>query len=136
MARLVKVLAVVALVGVGAVTLAAQTKIYPPIRGQAEIGYLKPVTTVDHKAGIVKTVIKVKNLSTTGSIAGLKVDESWYNKSRNPVTGGKARLKKPLAPLEVADLVIETPRDPTMDTNAYVFSHANGTIKAKAMKQF
>ena len=75
MARLVKVLLTVAIVSIGVATLAAQTKVFPPIRGEAEIGYLKPVTSVDHKAGMVVTIIKVKNMSLTNSIAGLKVEE-------------------------------------------------------------
>jgi len=107
-----------------------------PIRGDAEIGYMKPVTAVDHKANIVKTTIKVKNLSTTGSIAGLKVEEFWYDKDGNPVTGSKFRLQKPLQPLEVAELKLETPKDPKMNRNSYTFTHANGKIRTKLMKEF
>ena len=137
MTRLVKVvLTVVAIVGIGAVAVGAQTKVATPIRGDAEIGYLKPVTTVDQKAGIVKTTIKVKNLSPTGSIAGLKVEEFWYDKDGNPVTGSKARLQKPLQPGEVAELKLETPKDPKMNRNSYTFSHANGKIRTKKMPKF
>jgi hypothetical protein len=137
MTRLVKVvLTVVAVVGIGAASLGAQTKMATPIRGDAEIGVLKPVTTVDQKAGIVKTTIKVKNLSTSGSIAGLKVEEFWYDKDGNPVTGSKARLQKPLQPGEVAELKLETPKDPKMNRNSYTFSHANGKIRTKSMKAF
>jgi len=136
MARLVKVLLTVAIVSIGVATLAAQTKVFPPIRGEAEIGYLKPVTSVDHKAGMVVTIIKVKNMSLTNSIAGLKVEENWYSKSGDLVTGSKARLRKPLQPLEVAELKLETPRDPKMDRNSYLFSHTNGKIKTKLQKAF
>jgi hypothetical protein len=137
MTRLLKVvLTVVAIAGIGAAVLGAQAKAATPIRGDAEIGYLKPVTSVDHKAGLVRTTIKVKNLSTTGSIAGLKVEEFWFDKAGNPVTGSLARLQKPLQPLEVAELKLETPRDPKMDRNSYTFSHANGKIRTKAMKAF
>ena len=136
MARLVKVLLTVAIVGIGVVTLAAQTKVFTPIRGEAEIGYLKPVTTVDNKAGMVITIIKVKNMSLTNSIAGLKVEENWYSKSGDLVTGSKVRLKKPLQPLEIADLKLETPRNPQMDRNSYLFSHTNGKIKTKLLKSF
>jgi hypothetical protein len=137
MTRLLKVvLTVVAIAGIGAAVLGAQAKPATPIRGDAEIGYLTPATSVDHKAGIVRTIIKVKNLSTTGSIAGLKVEEFWFDKAGNPVTGSRARLQKPLQPLEVAELKLETPRDPKMDRNSYTFSHANGKIRTKAMKAF
>jgi hypothetical protein len=136
MARLVKVLLTVAVVGIGVVTLAAQTKVFAPIRGEAEIGYLKPVTSVDYKANMVRTIIKVKNMSTTGSIAGLKVQEFWYAKNGDPVTGSQDRLKKPLQPGEAAELKLETPRDPKMDRNSYTFTHANGTIRTKLLKTF
>jgi hypothetical protein len=137
MKRLVKVVfTVAALVAIGAGSLIAQAKLATPIRGDAEIGYLKPVTSVDHKANLVKTTIKVKNMSTTGSIAGLKVEEFWYDKDGNPVTGSKFRLQKPLQPLEVAELKLETPKDPRMNRNSYTFSHANGKIRTKAMKEF
>jgi hypothetical protein len=137
MTRLVKVVfAVVAVAGIGMASVAAQTKAATPIRGEAEIGYLKPVTVVDQKAGIVRTTIKVKNLSATGSIAGLKVEEFWFDKAGNPVTGSRARLQKPLQPLEVAELKLETPKDPKMDRNSYTFTHANGKIRTKSLKTF
>jgi len=137
MTRLVKVvLAVIAVAGIGVATLAAQTKVVTPIRGDAEIGYLKPVTTQDYKAGLVRTVIKVKNLSMTGSIAGLKVEEFWFDKAGNPVTGSRYRHPKPLQPGEVAELKLETPKDPKMFQNTYQFAHANGKIKTKLMKAF
>jgi hypothetical protein len=137
MKRLVKVVfTIAAIVAIGAGSLLAQTKTATPIRGDAEIGYLKPVTSVDHKANIVKTTIKVKNLSATGSIAGLKVEEFWYDKDGNPVTGSKFRLQKPLQPLEVAELKLETPKDPKMNRNSYTFTHANGKIRTKLLKDF
>ncbi|MCX6551664.1 MAG: hypothetical protein NTY02_11800 [Acidobacteria bacterium] len=138
MTRLVKVaLPLLAVFAIAAGTLVAQTTPpVTPIRGDAEIGVLTPVTVVDHKAGLVRTTIKVKNLSTTGSIAGLKVEEFWYDKAGNPVTGSRDRLKKPLMPLEVAELKLETPKDPKMDRNSYTFTHANGKIRTKNMKTF
>jgi hypothetical protein len=117
--------------------LVAQAKTpVTPIRGDAEIGVLKPVTEVDHKAGIVRTTIKVKNLSPTNSIAGLKVEEFWFDKGGNPVTGSRFRLPKPLLPLEITELKLETPKDPKMFQNTYTFSHANGKVKVKNMKVF
>jgi hypothetical protein len=117
-------------------TAAAQGKFVPPIRGEAEIGVLAPVTRVDQKTNMVITTIKVKNLSGTGSIAGLKVEEYWWDKASNPVTGSKTRLPKPLLPGEIATLTLETPKDPKMHRNQYVFTHANGKIKTKPMKTF
>lgn len=97
---------------------------------------LAPVTRVDQKTNMVITTIKVKNLSGTGSIAGLKVEEYWWDKASNPVTGSKTRLPKPLLPGEIATLTLETPKDPKMHRNQYVFTHANGKIKTKPMKTF
>ena len=52
----------------------APKKLVPPVRGEATIGYLKPVTKQDKN--MIITTIKIKNLSN-GAIAGLKVDEFW-----------------------------------------------------------
>lgn len=113
---------------------ATQAKFVPPIRGQAELGFLNPVTK--RVGNEIVTVIKVKNLSGTGSIAGLKVDEYWYDKGGNPVTGDTFRYRKPLMPNEVIDVTLRTPVNPKMDRNQYNFTHANGTIKTKKMPKF
>ena len=52
------------------------------------------------------------------------------------MTGSRARLQKPLQPGETAELKLETPRDPKMDRNSYTFTHANGKIRTKLLKQF
>jgi hypothetical protein len=111
-----------------------------PTRGEAEIGVLTPVTSIETdkttKVETVVTIIKVKNLMTSASIAGLKVEEYWWDKANNPVTGSKDRLKTPLQPGEVATLTLRTPKDPRMYRNNYVFGHANGKVKTKPMKKF
>ena len=113
---------------------AAPAKFVPPIRGQAELGFLNPVTKREGKE--IVTVIKVKNLSTTGSIAGLKVDEYWYDKAGDPVSGDSFRYRKPLLPGEVIEVTLRTPVNPKMDRNSYQFAHANGEIKTKKMTKF
>ena len=113
---------------------ATPTKFVPPIRGQAELGFMKPVTK--RVGNEIVTTIKVKNLSTTGSIAGLKVDEYWYDKAGDPVSGDTFRYRKPLMPGEVIDVTLRTPVNPKMDRNSYNFSHANGEIKTKQMPKF
>jgi hypothetical protein len=113
---------------------AAPAKFVAPIRGVAELGFLTPVTKRLGKE--VVTVIKVKNLSTAGSIAGLKVDEFWYDKAGDPVTGDTFRYRKPLLPGEVIEVTLRTPVNPRMDRNSYNFSHANGNIKTKKMVKF
>ena len=99
----------------------------PPIRGEAELGYTTPVTRNTNKEII--TVIKVKNLSTTNSIVGLKVDEYWYDREGNPVSGDQFRHRQPLLPEEVIEVTLRTPVNSNMDRNQYQFEHANGSIK-------
>ena len=105
---------------------AAPAKLAPPIRGQAELGYTKPVSK--RSGNEIVTTIKVKNLAK-GSIAGLKVDEFWYDKGGDPVTGDTFRYRKPLQPGEVIEVTLRTPVNPKMDRNQYKFEHLNGTIK-------
>lgn len=110
---------------------AAKSKYVPPVKGQAQIGYTKPQVKVVKDAVI--TVFKVRNMST-GRIAGFKVEEYWWDKQRNPVTGSTYRNPKPMDPGEVITVTLNTPKDPKMDSNNYTFTHANGTIKATLVK--
>jgi len=111
---------------------APKKKFVPPVKGVAEIGYLKPVVKVDTKTNEVVTTMKIKNMSL-GSIAGLRVDEFWYDKGGNMLPGDSERLRQPLNPGEVVTVELRTPRNPKMDRNSYQFSHANGTIKTKIL---
>ncbi|HEY6507174.1 MAG TPA: hypothetical protein VIY56_04125 [Vicinamibacterales bacterium] len=108
--------------------VAGGTKLISPARGQAEIGYLTPVSK--REGTMIVTTIKVKNMASA-PIAGLKVDEFWYDKAGEPVTGAQPfRYRKPLMPGEVIDVVLRVPTNPKMNSNQYKFEHANGTIKA------
>ena len=109
---------------------AAPARLAPPVRGEAELGFTKPVTKNDGK--MVTTTFKVKNL-TQGSIAGLKVEVYYYDKKGDPVTGDSFRYRKPLQPGEVIDIELKVPVNKQMQTSNYKFEHANGTIKPKAM---
>jgi len=107
----------------------APGKLVAPVRGEAELGYTKPAVKNDGK--FLTTTMKVKNLAT-GSIAGLKIDEFWYDKDGNPITGSQPfRWRKPLQPGEVIEVVLKVPVLPSMKTgrNQYKFEHANGKIK-------
>jgi hypothetical protein len=109
----------------------APIKLIAPIRGEAELGYTRPVSK--REANMIVTTIKVKNLSK-GAIAGLKVDEFWYDKAGEPVTGAQPfRYRKPLQPGEVIEVVLRVPSHPRMDRNSYKFEHANGSIKTTLM---
>ena len=105
-----------------------------PVRGSAEIQYLKPVIKVE-KDGTIVTTIQVKNVAT-GPIGRLTIEEFWYDKSGNPVTGDKKFLRKPLMPGEIGTIVLETPKNPNMDRNSYKFSHGNGDVKPKQVAKF
>jgi hypothetical protein len=104
-----------------------------PMKGTAVINVLKPVVKV--QGGEVVTTIKVKNLSY-GSIAGLKLDEYWYDKRGNIVTGDSKRVMKPIMPNEIVTIELRTPRDPKMDRNTFQFSHANGKVKVDTVPKF
>ena len=103
-----------------------------PIRGIAEIAYLKPNTRV--VSGEVVTIIRLQNRAT-GAIAGLKVDEYWWDEAGNPLPGDSQRLRQPLMPGDVATIELRVPRDGRMNRNNYNFSHANGEIKATLVNE-
>ncbi len=110
---------------------AAAPRLAPAVRGDAQLGYTQPVVrnaTIDGREFVV-TTIEVKNMAT-GAIAGLLVDEFWYDRAGNPVTGANFRHPRPLQPDEVITVTLETPRNAQMDRNQYSFTHANGDIIA------
>ena len=117
-------LAVVSLAGIAG-PASAQT-----VKGVAQVGITKPVTKVVGKE--VVTTMKVKNLSK-GPIAGLRVEEYWYDKDGNPMPGGSRRLNQPLAPGAVVSIELRIPRNAAMDRNSYQFTHANGQVTAKVL---
>jgi hypothetical protein len=118
--------------------IAQTTKYVPPIKGDAEIQLLPIKPEPDHAAKLVRTIIKLKNNSPTGSIAGLKVIQYWWDKANSPqpVMSVSQRLKKPLQPGEEATLTLECPLDPKMFRDSYQFDHANGKVKIKQVKKF
>ena len=116
----------------------AQAKNVSPIKGEAEIQLIPIKPEPDYKAKVVRTIVQVKNVSPTGSIAGLKVIQYWWDKANSPqpVSAIPQRLKKPLQPGETATMTLELPLDPKMFRDSYQFEHANGKIKVKQVKKF
>jgi hypothetical protein len=111
-------------------TPAARPRLSAPVRGVAQLAYTKPViknAKIDGRDFIV-TTFQIKNLEK-GSIAGLRIEEFWYDRAGDPVTGDDFRHLKPLQPGEIITVTLETPRNPRMDRNSYKFTHANGEIK-------
>ncbi|MBI4265941.1 MAG: hypothetical protein HY657_16320 [Acidobacteria bacterium] len=111
-------------------TPAARPRLVAPVRGTAELQYTKPVIKAALKGGkqFVVTTFQVKNVER-GAIAGLKIEEFWYNKAGDIVTGSNYRHPRPLQPDEIITITLETPRNPNMDTNQYKFEHANGMLR-------
>lgn len=126
-----RVLATFAAVGVLLAPVAAQTpaaprKLISPQRGEATVDITKPDTKV--VSGEVQTVILLKNTSPA-PIAGLIVEENWYDKGGTPVGGDIYRHPRPLMPNDVVRIELKTPRRATMNSNKYEFKHSNGTVK-------
>ena len=137
--RVFLALALVAAVLAGTTFAAAQTapatqsraRFVDTVRGPADLQYLKPVIKVE-KDGTIVTTFQVKNVSPK-AIARLTIEEFWYDKAGNPVSGDKQFLKKPLLAGETATIVLRTPKNPNMNRNSYKFSHANGDVKPKVV---
>jgi len=106
----------------------------PPLRGQAELGFIQ---TAKLEGNTIVTTFQVKNLSATNSIVGLQISEFWYDKAGNPLqgTGDRQRLRTPLQPLDVATIVLKSPKVAGMTTPQYKFEQNNGTVKPVSMKQ-
>ena len=128
-------LAGVSLVGVSLLAQTAQApemksvlqgkKFTPPIKGAADIDYVKSPTRREGTTLVTKIV--VKNTSTA-PIPRLKVSETWYDKDGNMIPGGDAVINGLLQPGEIATLEIRTPVNPKMAQSMMQFSHANGTV--------
>jgi len=113
---------------------AAPAKFVPPIRGEAQVSMTKPVTSRTKDEIITK--FKVKNPSATGSIAGLKISEFWYDKGGNPVSGDEFRYRKPLLPGEVIDVELRSQVNPKMASSQYKFEQSNGAVKPTVVAKF
>jgi hypothetical protein len=109
----------------------AGRKITPPLKGEATIEFVQPVTK--RNGDKVVTTIKVRN-AATGPVARLQVTETWYDKGGAIVAGGKGVLPNFLNPGEVGTITIETPFNAKMSSNGWNFTHANGTVKTAKVK--
>ena len=111
---------------------ASNSGLVATMRGPGQIGYLAPETT--RQRNEIVTTFRIKNISN-GALAGFKVDEFWYDKGGDPVTGDQYRHRRPLMPQEVIEVVLHTPVNPKMDRNQYMFEHAHGAIKTVAVPE-
>ena len=105
----------------------AGRKVEQAFKGQAEIEF---VPSSKRTGEIVTTTMRVKNLSS-GPVARLKVDETWFDKSGKPLGSSTGMIEKMLEPGAVDTLTIQTPWINGMSGNSWNFSHANGTVKPR-----
>ena len=113
---------------------ASRPKLVSPVRGAAELGYTNAVRKPE--GNMVIATFKVKNLATA-PIAGLRIEEFWYDKGGEIVGGSEPfRYRKPLMPGEVIEITMKVQRNPKMQRSQMKFSHGDGkndTIKPKLM---
>jgi hypothetical protein len=112
-------------------SILAGKKFIPPIKGQAEIDIVKSPTRREGTTLVTK--IQVRNMSAA-PIPRLKVVETWYDKNGGMIPGGEAVINGLLQPQEVQTMEIRTPVNLQMSQSQLMFTHANGTIKAHAVK--
>ena len=119
-----------------AARLAAGITLVPTQRGQAEIGYTQPTARRGRgdDRGFNITSIRIRNVSQN-AIAGFQVDEFWYDRDGNTVTGDQARRRLPILVGEVCDIELRVPVVSAMDRSNYEFSHQNGDIKATLLEE-
>jgi len=114
-------------------SILAGKKITPPLKGQADVDYLKPTT--NRKGSTVVTKIQVRNASAA-PIARLKIIETWFDKSGGTIPGGEGFINGLLQPGEVQTIEIQTPYSDKLNANSWNFLHANGTVKPHLVKSF
>jgi hypothetical protein len=112
-------------------SILAGKKIVPPVKGQADVDYVKPQTT--RKGAVVVTRIQVKNTSSA-PIARLRVVETWFDKSGGTIPGGEGMINGLLQPGEVQTIEIQTPYSDKLNANSWNFLHANGNVKPHLVK--
>ena len=118
-------------------TLSAQTamkKNAPPLKGPIEVGYNMSAKREGDK---IVTIFKIKNISATGSIIGLQIDQFFYDKGGNPLqgTGDRQRVKTPINPGETVTITLTSNTVSGMQSPQHKFSYRDGTIKPKLMKE-
>lgn len=109
-------------------------KFTPPVRGAAEVDFLRSQT--QRQGNLLVTKIQVKNMSPA-PIPRLTIDEVWYDKNNEIIPGGKGVVPGLLQPGEIQTVEIRTPSNPAMTRSMLQFSHANGTVpKPHAVTSF
>ena len=114
-------------------TAVAKARRSTPVKGTA---YVEVIQGKGKQiAGDMVTVSKVKNVSAA-PIAGLRIDEYWYNQKLEQVTGDTQRVRSPIAPGEVVEITTRSPMKPGLYKSTLMMVHANGKVNAKGVKKF
>ena len=115
----------------------AKPRLLAPVRGVAQVNFTKPVVKRGKVGGkdFVITTMQIKNMASA-PIAGLKIDDFWYDRAGGPLPSDSYRHPRPLQPGEVITVTLETPADPRMNRNQWQFSHANGEVKPTLVNKF
>jgi hypothetical protein len=112
---------------------ATPAKFTTMVKGTAEIQVIQ--ATPKKVGDDMVTVLKIKNMSPA-AISLLKVDEYWYDKKMQLVSGDSQPYRKPFLAGEVIEITMKSPVKPDLYKNQFKFSHANGEVNAKAVKKF
>ena len=102
------------------------------IRGPGQVGYLQPVSRRQRNEMV--TTFRIQN-NSTGALAAFKVDEFWYDRGGDTVSGGTFRMDQPFLAGQIIEVEIRIPRDRRMSRNNYEFSHKNGVIEATLFEE-
>ena len=111
----------------------AGKKFTPPVRGEALVEIVQPVTKAQPGKNIVITTIKVRNASLA-PIARLQVTETWYDKGGTVVASSRSAINGLIQPQEIQTMTIETAYSTKLSSNNWNFTHANGTVKIAKVK--
>ena len=114
-------------------TAVSKARMATPVKGTAFIEVIQGLSKVVGKDMV--TVTKVKNVSN-GPIAGLRVDEFWYNHKLVNITGDTQRVRAPIAPGEIIEVTTKSPVKPDFYKSQMLFTHANGKVNAKGVRKF
>ena len=109
-----------------------KARLRPPVKGTAYIEIIQaPAKTMGDE---IASPLRIKNVSN-GPIIGLKIDQYFY-KGKQEISAGTERVRHPIAPGEIVDVVVKAPVKAGITGSQMMFSHANGAVKPTAVKKF
>ncbi len=104
----------------------------PTQRGPATVTYTQPRSR--RQGNFAVTTFRIRN-EESNAIAGLTIDEFWFDVEGNTVTGDRVRYRQPILSGQVVDVELRVPRHPAMDRSNYEFTHQNGEIDARLLDE-